>query len=322
MRYYDLRIDGKTLCSQSLTNPTGLNLQFNIQTYNEGKNANSEITIYNPPLWMFGEYMNLYNKKVELYAGVSNTPQTKIIGISPPTQDLLMVGFVSTILPQWNEADMQLTLVMTQSPVYATNADGTVDAATVPGGYQFRLKGREDALKAVEDALAAVSPGVPVSAIGTGLSVPVPCQAIVFSAGDVASIVSTWGYVLQCGSEGYVLKERASAAYGQEVKLKKQDFLCQPSPLGVSTMAITSYLRGDIRMGDRIVMPDDVFIGVSNLSGVITNSSGVDAFLDSRSKNMFTMFSGSWSVTKIWHVGDVRNNDPQSWATHFEVARV
>ena len=321
MRYYKLLIDEKELCAQNLKNPTGLNIQFNIQTFNEGQTANSEITVYNPPLWMFGEYMNLYNKKLELYGGVENTPLTKIIGITPPQQDLLMVGFISTILPQWNEADMQLTFVVTQSPVYSST-DGTVDTSKPAGGYQFRLKGQEDALTAVTNALAAVSPGVPVSAIETGMTVPVPCQAIVFTASGVASIVSTWGYLLQCGAEGYVLKKRESTAYGQSIKLQKQDFLCQPSPLGVSTMAITSFLRGDIRLGDQIVMPDDMFIGVSNLSGIITDSSGIDAFLNEQKKNLFTMFSGTWSVTKIWHVGDLRNNDAQAWSTHFEVARV
>lgn len=313
MRYYKLLIDGKQLCAQSLDNPAGLNIQFNIQTYAEGQTATSEISVYNPPLWMFGEYTNLYNKKIELYAGVAETPLTKIIGMAPPKQDLIVSGFIGAILPQLNDADMQLTMTVTQSPV---------NSSTDVKGYQFRLKGDEDALGAIRAALDAVSPGVPVTSLESVWKVPAPCQTIVFSAAAIAQLVSTWGLVLLCGSEGYILKGRESAMYGQTVKLTRQDLLCQPSPLGVSSMAITSFLRGDIRLGDHVIMPDDTFVGVSNLSGVITDSSGIDAFLNSQNKNLYTMFSGTWSVSKMWHVGDLRSEDAQAWATHYEVVRV
>lgn len=322
MRYYKLLIDGQVLCSQTLDNPTGLNIQFNIQTYNEGQSAISEITVYNPPLWMFGEYMNLYNKKVELYAGVSSTPLTKIIGLAPAKQDLIAVGFVSALFPQWNSADMQLTIVLSQSPTYANNPDGTVNPDLPPGGYQFRVKGGETAFDVVKEALESVAPGVPLADLSSGFQIPIPCQTLVYSSAAVATLVATWGLVLLCSAEGYILKPRESSAYGQSITLKRQDFLCQPSPLGVSSMAITTYLRGDIRLGDQVIMPDDIFVGITNLSGVITDSSGLDAYLNQTSRNLFTMFSGNWGVKKIWHVGDLRNNDPQSWATHCEVVKL
>lgn len=318
MRYYKLTIDGKTLCQQSLTNPTGLNVQFNIQTYDRGRTANSEITVYNPPLWMFGEYMKLYDKKIQLFAGVANTPLTQIIGMTPPKQDLITTGYIGSVLPQINEADQQMTFVITQEPM-----KNRTDARGDTVGYQFRLSAQADAITAIKVALNKIAPEMPVKSVVSGSpKIPAPCQATVFTPADISSLIATWGLTLQCSSDGYVINDLWNPAFGKLVILKKQDLLCQPSPLGVSSMAITTYLRGDIQLGDRIEMPSDVFVGVSNLSGVITDSSGIDAFLNSRQKNLYTMFSGRWRVNAIWHVGDLRNTDPQSWSTHMEVVRV
>jgi len=321
MRYYRLLLDGQELCAQNAKNPTGLQIQFNIQTMNEGDTANSEITVYNPPLWMFGEYMKLYNKKIELYAGVTATPISNLIGIEPAKQDLIVSGFIGAVFPDWNDANMQLTFILNQSPQYSNNSDGTVDFTKSPGGYQFRTKPNDDAVSAIKEALAKVAPGVPLVDHTNGAKIPIPCTAPVFTVSGLASVVSAWNLVLMYNGQGYILNTRASPAYGQEVLLKKQDFLCQPNALGVSEMAITTFIRGDIRMGDLIVMPQDMFVGITSLSGDIANSTGLDAYLATTGRNLFTMFSGKWLVNAIWHVGDLRNTDVQSWATHFNVVK-
>lgn len=321
MRYYRLLLDGQELCGQNAKNPTGLEIQFNIQTMNEGDTANSEITVYNPPLWMFGEYMTLYNKKIELFAGVTATPISNLIGIEPAKQDLIVAGFIGAVFPDWNGADQQMTFILNQSPQYASNSDGTVDFTKSPGGYQFRTKVNDVAADSIKEALAQVAPGVPLVDRTNGATVKIPCTAPVFTVTALASVVSAWGLILMYSGQGYILNTRAAPAYGQEIKLKKQDFLCQPSALGVSEMAITTFLRGDIRMGDLIEMPADMFVGVTNLSGEIANSTGLDAYLKTTGRNLFTLFSGKWLVNKIWHVGDLRNTDVQSWATHFNVVK-
>lgn len=321
MRYYRLLLDGQELCAQNAKNPTGLQIQFNIQTMNEGDTANSEITVYNPPLWMFGEYMKLYNKKIELYAGVTATPISNLIGIEPAKQDLIVSGFIGAVFPDWNDANMQLTFILNQVPQYASKADGSVDFTKSPGGYQFRTKSGDSAAPAIKEALDKVAPGVPLVDRTDGATIPIPCTAPVFTVTGLASIVSAWGLILMYSGQGYILNTRASPAYGQEVALKKQDFLCQPSALGVSEMAITTFIRGDIRMGDLITMPEDMFVGVTNLAGSIANSTGLDDYLRTTGRNLFTLFSGKWLVNKIWHVGDLRNTDVQSWATHFNVVK-
>lgn len=318
MRYYKLLIDGKQLCAQDLKNPTGLNIQFNIQTNAAGITARSEVTVYNPPLWMFGEYMKLYDKKIELYAGVSNSPLTQIIGLTPPKQDLITTGFIGSVLPQINEADQQMTFVITQWPM-----KNRVDSNGDTVGYQFRLTAQANLKTAIQVALNKIAPELPVTFLpNVPENVPAPCQTTVFSPTDVAALVETWGLTMNCGDDGFIIYKKRDPSFGKLVMLKKQDFLCQPSPLGVSSMALTSYLRGDIRIGDRVQMPSDVFVGVSNLSGIITESSGIDAFLNTQHKNLYTMYSGQWSVSAIWHVGDARNVDPQAWSTHMEVVRV
>ena len=321
MRYYRLLLDGQELCAQNAKNPTGLQIQFNIQTMNEGDTANSEITVYNPPLWMFGEYMTLYNKKIELYAGVTATPISNLIGIEPAKQDLIVSGFIGAVFPDWNDANQQLTFILNQVPQYANNPDGTVDFTKSPGGYQFRTKEGDKAIDAVKSALDVVAPGVPVVDRTNGATIPFACTAPVFTVTALASVVSSWKLILMYSGQGYILNTRASPSYGQEIALKKQDFLCQPSALGVSEMAITTFIRGDIRMGDLISMPQDMFVGVTNLSGDIANSTGLDAYLKTTGRNLFTMFSGKWLVNAIWHVGDLRNTDVQSWATHFNVVK-
>jgi hypothetical protein len=318
MRYYHLLINGKELCSQSIKNPSGLNIQFNIQTYNAGETANSELTIYNPPLWMFGEYQSLYNQKVELFAGIQATPTTNMIGLVPSKQDLITSGYVAGVFPDWNGADMQMTLVLNQAPPYLTNEDGTIDISKTPGAYQFNLSAGVDPTNQIIEALSVIAPGVPFSSIVSDFITPSECHAPVYSVAGMAPILASWGLKLMMGGEGYILSSRDNAFQGNTIQLKKTDFLSQPSALDVSTIAITSFLRGDIRLGDTVVMPEDIFVGIARLGDTLGSSAGLEDWLKTSGKNIFSMFSGAFTVTKIWHVGDIRNTDINSWATHME----
>lgn len=321
MRYYRILIDEKELCSQSLENPTGLQIQFDIKTADEGSTANSQVSVYNPPLWMFGEYNKLYNKKLKLFAGLSETPITQMIGIVPPKQDLITSGYIAGIFPDWNGSNMQMTFILNQSPPYLAATDGRIDLASAPGAYQFNLQKGVSPDKQIRECLDAVAPGVPFVSRVSDFLTPSTCETPIYQVGNLASLLASWGLRLMMGGEGYIMDGRENPSFGQRVQLKKTDFLTQPSALDISTIAITTFLRGDIRMGDLVTMPEKFFVGISQIGDSLQNSTGLEDWLKATGKNVFSMFSGSYLVNKIWHVGDLRNTDVQAWATHMEVVR-
>ncbi len=103
MRYYRLSIaNDQIVIEQNAKNPVAPCVQFNIQTYNTSEAINAEITIYNLPLFVFGQYQKFYNKKIELRAGITSTPLNTLIGIEPPKENLILSGYISAVIPDWN----------------------------------------------------------------------------------------------------------------------------------------------------------------------------------------------------------------------------
>lgn len=325
MRWYSISInDDEITLTQDLDNPNGLEIQFSIQQYEAGTAVNSTITIYNLPLYLFGQYQYLYNTKFEFKAGMLSTPLTKAAGITTDTEQMIFVGYTSAIIPDWNGADTQFSFILQPSPVYGYDESGNLDTTLSPGGYQFNLAVGDNPISQITQALNSVtnSTAVLVNRAGT-ITVESPCYSPVFTVPSLCTVLKTMGLQLYNNAEGYILDKVESTAYGKIVTLKSNDFITQPSALNLGTISCSFVLRGDLRIRDVFKLPSDIFLGISNLasSGARDYRDTVNASLDKSLQNTWLFFSGYFMITKIWHVGDSRNMDVNAWTTIVEAVK-
>lgn len=325
MRWYSISInEGEIELSQNKSNPNGPAIQFSIQKYDAGSAINSEITIYNLPLYVFGEYQKLYNKKFELKAGMQETPLTRKIGINVETEQLIAVGYISAVIPDWNGTDTQFTFILQPSPSIGYNESGQLDEETTPGGYQFNLESGVNPIPQIKQAINEItnSKATIVNRI-TSIQTTSPCYTPVFTIPSLCSVLKTMGISLYQNAEGYILNLLDSTTYGKIINLKSTDFISQPSALTIATISCSLILRGDIRLLDVFKLPTDIFLGISNLtsSGARDYRSSADTTLKKGIGNPFLFFSGYYQVVKIWNVGDSRNTNPLSWTTIVEAVK-
>ena len=319
MRYYRLSIDNDSVViEQNRKNPAAPCVQFNIQTYNTSEAINAEITIYNLPLYVFGQYQKFYNKKIELRAGISSNPLNNRIGIEPPKEDLILSGYIAAVIPDWNGSDNQFTFICVSTPVYEQDAQGNINTEKPAGQYSFNIKTGDNPSNEIENAINVVTNKTALfTNRATAPLANSPCNTPVSNMAEIADVVKTYGLMLYPSGSGFILDEIGSSGKGREIQLKATDFLTQPSALNLAEMALTLFMRGDVRLGDTIILPEKTFVGITAL----TENGGRDNRVGVK-QGIFTMFSGKHAVTKIWHVGDSQNADVQAWATHLQVVRI
>lgn len=87
------------------------------------------------------------------------------------------------------------------------------------------------------------------------------------------------------------------------------DFVGQPTWIAPRTMQAKMIMRGDVQMGDRLLLPQ----GMQDSPGAIAMTQ--NAWLpSSRAKTKLT-FNGPFQVLAIRHVGNSRSTDGGSWST-------
>jgi len=93
------------------------------------------------------------------------------------------------------------------------------------------------------------------------------------------------------------------------VKIDFKDFIGQPQWLNVNQVTFTVILRGDLKLGCLVEMPERL------ISQYAFNSS----IFNEREK---LNFKGKFQVVSITHIGDFRNPSPDAWSTILTVNHV
>jgi hypothetical protein len=310
MRYYKLSIGDDVVFTQNVDNPTGPAIEFNMQYYTASQGINQEITLYNAPLFMFGEFQNYYDKKIELKAGFTQSPLTRLIGTSISTNDLLSSGYVAGIISDYNGIDTQVTFIVQAFPTTGT-------------AFQFSVDKGVDPTDQISNAIKQITGNI-LKNNTTNVTASSPDYSAIKTVSEVDNIVRKWGLTIYQNAEGFFLDYSKPTNYRNRIEIKAGDFIIQPTAMTISSMAVTLNLRGDVRLLDLITLPKGVFIGVAALAnpdGQRDWRSTSDSILRQGRKSLYLLYSGEFQITKIWHVGNSRNLDVQSWATHIEAVK-
>jgi len=321
MRRYEITIDDpntkKTLlnfgCSSQ--NPQGPEIQFNIQLYQSGATVNDTITMFNIQPFYFNENQNLYGKHITLSAGFDLTPLTKKIGYSG-IYGQIIDGYITNAITEWKGRDTQLALIV--NPYFPGKA----------GPSLMSVKIGDLLLPKIAQAVTGLTGNAGLLELGNipkTLTSKENYQHIVSSAAGLDNMLqATHGITLAKKDVGFTLFDPSSlmtATSQKTVYLKEGDFICQPSlmPGTTAEVAITLMMRSDIKLYDYVVIPQDIYIGMSALD-VVADANGLNDMF--KGKTVFSMFSGTYRVNSIWQLGDVKSPDAMAWATTLQGTKV
>ena len=290
--------------------PGALEIQFQVTqnslTTFETGGGGAAITIRGVDLTTAKKASSLVGKLARLEVGMG-----KGLPLCCPEQvGQILEGTITAAVGNWEGADISLTLYVMP---YLTP---TPDASNT-GNLQFHCQRGADLITATQNALRNVAPNyefvsrlrgqIPASqeVHGSYSTVKELCvgmrRAWMQAAGkDIAISIRSRSFVLS-DLEG-------SNNPKKPIQIRFIDLIGQPCWEGVSGISFTCPMRGDIKVLDQVILPEGLE-GFGRIAG-----DGSTTMLAPRNRNLF---SGTFTVLKISHLGQFRSTDGRQWASTF-----
>lgn len=302
MRAYKLVIgDNKIVIESSPENPQGCHIQFNIQQFYEGETVNADVTVYNIAPYYFTANPVLVGQKIQLYAGMVDSPIMKKIG-GTVSYGLIASGYISYVIPEWNGQTTALSILFQPAK---TNGTETI-------GYPLQVKKGEDIRTKFSDIFSKVTDGSENIDLGQNPIIsPAKADHMVYFLSDLDRFLKNLDLGrLYRAKDRYILSTLSNN--NSPIKLKPGDFVFQPSMKDLATIVLTTQMRTDIQLGDIVNLPQNVYVGMVSI--------GVDTLALNnlfKGKTVFSMFSGNWQIIEIWQRGASRDPQARSWITEL-----
>lgn len=311
MRTYHLSLGISHFFSQDQLTKNGLHIEFNIQAFEGNNVTNSVIKLFSPPPALFSNLTNLIGLPVVLTAGTYYDPLSKKANGSflklPMDETLIYSGFIANLVPNWDDINFSLSVICTPEPVTTT------PLPPVP----FIVASGVPAMPAIGACYAGLIRGpFPIIPPADPLISPQEFNTSFRNIKELFDFVyTTWGYQFALTPLGYKMINKEIPAAGVVHVLSKKDFISQPKMINYSEVELSINLNGKIKIYDLVVLPTDIYVGVSWLSNFFGSTQG-------QAGAPKTFVSGQWRVTSVWHLGGSRNTDPNSWATNIRAANI
>ena len=305
MRKYHLVIgDNELVLDYSSDNPNGPQILFDIQQFTASETVNAEIILMNISHYYFTMNVPLLGKKISLSAGMEDSPILRKIGYSGK-YGLIAQGFISRVIPDWNGVDTAISVTFQPFPI---KTDGN---NILYPGYELSVPICDDIRPYYKKIYKQISSNSNNLNMGPDKikCITAYTQQIYTVAGMSSLLSAQHNLTLGQTGNGFIL----SNVIGLPINLVPGDFLVQPSLVEYQKIAITLQLRSDIKMNDIVVLPKEIFVGITNLDkGLFTTG------IDFQGKSIFNLFHGNYRVIGVWQRGDVNNPEAQAWSTTIQ----
>ncbi|ECI2789569.1 hypothetical protein AH775_06905 [Salmonella enterica subsp. enterica serovar Give] len=326
MRYYRLEIinpktgkppvcrNGKPIgpFDTSETLGCGLHVEFDFEvTGLDIVRAGTMLTIYGLPIDMLEQSVNLQGCLVRMKAGfVKGLPLA-----NPLQQGEVIYGEIYLAYANWIGISQTLNLVI--NPTIRKTDDGK------PFILEFDGRTGEKLGDVISRALKKAFPNKLIDCtVSDSLVLPEPWKGTYEDIGSLATVLRSASIAMirsekYCGVGISILSDRirvydnASANWGKPKKIELHELVGQPTWIAPFTVSFKCPLRGDIRCGDVIELPQGMFSGASSI--LMTNTTAPSVI----SKNT-TTFTGKFLVKSVRHIGAYLTADGDAWVTVFE----
>lgn len=315
MRFYEITFakSGSPIKKMVLdkNNPYALGIKFNIQSFSDS-NAYipSTLTITNPATSFFTNTQGLLEMDVTLKAGITPSVYTNKLQLTQSTNDILYIGKVARVVPQWQGLNPSITLLLS-STIVETRKDE--NGNIVEKGYICIIEKGGVIAEGLKNTLADMLPSLIVEITESAKTMTLQdnqtMQREVKNFIEITNLATQLGITFAIDKNKLIMYSKKKG-YNNNVlpfKPKLQDFLSQPEYQNHSTIQCIFGLRGDLQLQQELEMPKIMLNAGSliNDTGSLAGISNANALID----------SNTYKITGIWHTGDSRNSSALAWAT-------
>ncbi|ECC3814922.1 hypothetical protein O4O00_16580 [Citrobacter sedlakii] len=290
----------------------GLHVEFDFEvTGLDVVRTGTMLTIYGLPIDMLKQSVNLQGCLVRMKAGfVKGLPLT-----NPVQQGEIIYGEIYLAYANWIGTNQTLNLVI--NPTIRKTDDGK----------PFTIVGEGKPGEKVGDVVArALKKSFPNKVIectvSDSLVLPEEWKGTYEDIGSLAMVVKIASISMMrnkkyCGIAISILSDRiriydnASVDWGKPKEIKRYELIGQPTWIAPFTISFKCPLRGDIRCGDVVELPQGMLSDVSSI--LMTNTTAPSVI----SRNS-TTFTGKFLVKSVRHIGSYLTADGDAWVTVFE----
>ncbi|HAP0139714.1 TPA: hypothetical protein IRQ32_003790 [Escherichia coli] len=326
MRYYRLEIinpktgkppvdsNGKPIgpFDTSETPGCGLHVEFDFEvTGLDVVCSGTMLTIYGLPIDMLKQSVNLQGCQVSMKAGfVQGLPLA-----NKDQQGEIIYGEIYLAYANWIGTNQTLNLVI--NPAIRKTDDGK----------PFSIEGQGEAGEKVGDVLAralqkaypnklidcTVSDNLVLPESWTGKYTEIGSLAMVVKNASIAMMRNERysGIAISILSDRIRIYDNASAKWGEPKTIHAHELVGQPTWIAPFTVSFKCPMRGDIRCGDVVKLPEGLYSGAASIVMANTMAPSVIA------KNS-TTFTGKFLVKSVRHIGSYLTADGNAWVTVFE----
>ncbi|HDI5855884.1 TPA: hypothetical protein PN950_003661 [Escherichia coli] len=326
MRYYRLEIinpktgkppvdcNGKPIgpFDTSKTPGCGLHVEFDVEVAGlDVVNSGTMLTIYGLPIDMLKQSVSLQGGLVRMKAGfVEGLPLA-----NPQQQGEVIYGEIYLAYANWIGTNQTLNLVI--NPTVRKTDDGKPFSIEGDG-----LKG-EKVGDVISRALQKAFPNKLIDCtVSDSLVLPEPWTGKYTEIGSLAMVVKNAsiammrnerysGIAISILSDRIRIYDNASAKWGEPKTIHAHELVGQPTWIAPFTVSFKCPMRGDIRCGDVVKLPEGLYSGAASIVMANTTAPSVIA------KNS-TTFTGKFLVKSVRHIGSYLTADGDAWVTVFE----
>lgn len=343
MRYYDIKIfypavyppdpndpDNRAIykhyssLKNGVYNPGNLMIEFDIQRFGESTpKGESCITIWGiSPREMQQARQDMFGMGIEMEVGMSPGLPLASAGV----RGLVLKGTIWQVLGNWQGTELRMDLIVTAAPISEVDpaplapinltlpwtkgrklSDALFDCFRTLGGYTFSIS-ISDMLVNNYDANSFCGS---LSDLAKYLNTA--SKSIIkdkdYKGIEIAVINGREIRVYDNDFDNQQTKDAgAGAKYRRDhpTQLKFTDLIGQPTWIQYGKIAIPCVMRGDIHVGDYILMPKD--------SRPMVQASSYSQFRDE------SAFKGLFLVNSVRLLGNSRQPDANSWVTVIEAS--
>lgn len=261
---------------------------------------NAWVRIWGLGIAAIGNAFNLNDANISIAVGMS-----KGLPLANPAQQGVVVkGSIFQAFGNWQGTDQTIDLNIVANG--AAPMQGNAFVFNWTAGTPLRVAIAQMlsiALPTMKQSIS-INPALVLAANETGYYTSLPQFAQYINARTQPIIGGTYSGV-QMTSDGTTVRvwDNAVAPTNAPTAINFQDLLGQPTWIEPLTISVKLVMRGDIRLGDVITLPQSL----------VTQTQASQLRLIDK-----TTFSGNYLVTQIHHYGNSRQPDAASWNTTIQ----
>ncbi|HHT0302140.1 hypothetical protein [Raoultella planticola] len=326
MRYYRLEIinpktgkppvdsNGKPIgpFDTSKTPGCGLHVEFDFEvTGLDVVRSGTMLTIYGLPIEMLKQSVNLQGCLVRMKAGFA--PGLPLA--NKDQQGEIIYGEIYLAYANWIGTNQTLNLVI--NPTIRKTDDGK--PFFIEGEGRTGEKVGDVISRALQKAFpnklidCTVSGSLVLPESWNGTYEDIGSLAMVLRSASIAMMRDKKysGIAISILSDRIRIYDNVSAKWGESKTIHAHELIGQPTWIAPFTVSFKCPLRGDIRCGDVVKLPEGLYSGAASI--VMANTTATSVI----SKNS-TTFTGKFLVKSVRHIGAYLTADGDAWVTVFE----